>query len=76
VPSVNPDGIAWLSQTSKNKKAFNKKFGMDTNLGVMTVRRQSRRKASPITRWSQSADSEFGWKGDPFQLKRLCANNF
>jgi len=28
---------------------------MDANLGVMTVRRQSRRKASPITRWSRSA---------------------
>jgi len=28
---------------------------MDADLGVMTVRRQSRRKASPITRWSRSS---------------------
>ena len=28
---------------------------MDADLGVMTVRRRSRRKASPITRWSHSS---------------------
>ena len=38
----------------KTKKAFKKKR-MDADLGVMTVRRQSRRKASPVTRWSRSS---------------------
>ena len=27
---------------------------MDADLGVMTVRRRGRRKASPLTRWSHS----------------------
>ena len=31
---------------------------MDADLGVMTVRRQSRRKASPLTRWSRSSLSK------------------
>ena len=31
---------------------------MDANLGVMTVRRQGRREASPLTRWSRSSLSK------------------
>jgi hypothetical protein len=65
VPSVGPGGDAWLNQTNKNKNAFNKKFGMDANLGVMTVRRQSRRKASSITRWSHSARKDIGSNREP-----------
>ena len=38
---------------------------MDANLGVMTVRRQSRRKASPITRWSHSARKDIGSNREP-----------
>ena len=40
---------------TKTKQLLIKEFGMDANLGVMTVRRQRRRKASPITRWSRSS---------------------
>jgi hypothetical protein len=65
VPSVGPGGDAWLNQTNKNKNAFNKKYGMDANLGVMTVRRQSRRKASSITRWSHSARKDIGSNREP-----------
>jgi hypothetical protein len=32
---------------------------------VMTVRRQSRRKASPITRWSHSARKDIGSNREP-----------
>jgi hypothetical protein len=54
------------TKRNKTKKAFNKKkFGMDANLGVMTVRRQSRRKASPITRWSRSARKDIGSNREP-----------
>src|SRR5271170_5464129 len=60
-----PGGNAWLNQANKNKKAFNKKFGMDANLGVMTVRRQSRREASSITRWSRSACKDIGSNREP-----------
>jgi hypothetical protein len=38
---------------------------MDADLGVMTVRRQSRRKASPITRWSRSSSKDFGSNREP-----------
>jgi hypothetical protein len=38
---------------------------MDANLGVMTVRRQSRRKTSPITRWSHSARKDIGSNREP-----------
>src|SRR5450759_3035290 len=65
VPSVYPGGNAWRNQTNKNKTAFNKRLGMDANLGVMTVRRQSRRKASPITRWSHSARKDIGSNREP-----------
>jgi len=67
VPSVGPGGDAWRNQTNKNKNknAFNKKFGMDANLGVMTIRRQSRRKASPITRWSHSSSKDIGSNREP-----------
>jgi hypothetical protein len=54
-----------LAEINKYKKAFNKKFGMDANLGVMTVRRQSRRKASPITRWSHSSRKDIGSNREP-----------
>ena len=38
---------------------------MDADLGVMTVRRQSRRKASPITRWSRSSRKDIGSNREP-----------
>ena len=38
---------------------------MDADLGVMTVRRRSRRKASPITRWSRSSNKDFGSNHEP-----------
>jgi hypothetical protein len=38
---------------------------MDADLGVMTVRRQSRRKASPITRWSRSSSKDIGSHREP-----------
>jgi len=39
---------------------------MDANLGAMTVRRASRRKASPITRWSRSSlCKDFGSNREP-----------
>ncbi len=38
---------------------------MDADLGAMTVRRQSRRKASPITRWSRSSRKDFGSNREP-----------
>ena len=38
---------------------------MDANLGVMTVWRGSRRKASSITRWSRSARKDFGSNHEP-----------
>jgi hypothetical protein len=44
-----------LTDETKTKQLLIKEFGMDANLGVMTVRRQSRRTASPLTRWSRSA---------------------
>src|ERR1035438_8490497 len=65
VPSVGPAGDAWLNQTNKNKNAFNKRLGMDANLGVMTIWRQSRRKASPITRWSRSTRKDIGSNHGP-----------
>ncbi len=73
MPGVDPGGNAWLNQTNKNKKAFNKRLGMDANLGVMTVRRQSRRKASPITRWSRSSlCKDFGSNREP--LSRVSSD--
>jgi hypothetical protein len=38
---------------------------MDASLGVMTVGRQSRREASPITRWSHSARKDIGSNCEP-----------
>ena len=39
---------------------------MDADLGAMTVRRQSRRKASPLTRWSRSSfRKDFGSNREP-----------
>jgi hypothetical protein len=38
---------------------------MDADLGVMTVRRQSRRQASPITRWSRSPSKDIGSNREP-----------
>jgi hypothetical protein len=39
---------------------------MDADLGAMTVRRQSRRKVSPITRWSRSSfGQDFGSNHGP-----------
>jgi len=38
---------------------------MDADLGVMTVRRQSRREASPITRWSHSVREDIGSNHEP-----------
>jgi len=38
---------------------------MDANLGAMTIRRQSRRKASPITRWSRSSRKDIGSNREP-----------
>ena len=38
---------------------------MDADLGVMTVRRQHRRKASAVTRWSRSARKDFGSNREP-----------
>ncbi len=59
--------VATLGGTKRNpnKAAFNKRLGMDANLGVMTVRRQSRRKASSITRWSHSARKDIGSNREP-----------
>jgi len=40
---------------------------MDADLGVMTVRRQSRRPASSLTRWSRSAfGQDFGSHREPW----------
>jgi hypothetical protein len=49
VPSIGPDGDAWLNQTIKTQKAFDNRIGMEGNLGMMTFRRQGCRKANPIT---------------------------
>ena len=38
---------------------------MDADLGVMTVRRQSHRKVSPLTRWSRSPSKDFGSHREP-----------
>jgi hypothetical protein len=38
---------------------------MDADLGVMTVQRQSRREASPITRWSHSVRKDIGSNHEP-----------
>jgi hypothetical protein len=38
---------------------------MDADLGAMTVQRQSRRPASPITRWSRSSSKDFGSNHEP-----------
>ena len=38
---------------------------MDADLGVMTVRRRSRRQASPITRWSHSPSKDIGSNREP-----------
>jgi hypothetical protein len=65
VPSVGPGGDAWLNQTNKNKNAFNKRIRMDANLGVMTIRRHSRREVSPITRWSRSFSKNIGSNREP-----------
>jgi hypothetical protein len=54
-----------LTDETKTKQLLIKEFGMDANLGVMTVRRQSRRKASPITRWSRSARKDIGSNREP-----------
>ena len=40
---------------------------MDADLGAMTVRRRSRRKASPITRWSRSSRKDFGSNREPLR---------
>jgi hypothetical protein len=40
---------------------------MDADLGVMTVRRQSRHKASPIKRWSRSSSKDFGSNREPLR---------
>ena len=45
---------------------------MDANLGVMTVRRQGRRKASPITRWSHSSSKDIGSNREP--LSRVSSD--
>jgi hypothetical protein len=67
-----PGGNVWLNQTNKNKKAFNKRIGMDANLGAKTIRRQSRRKASPITRWSRSSSKDIGSNREP--LSRVSSD--
>ena len=71
MPSVGPGGNVWLNQRNKTKKLLIKNFGMDANLGVMTVRRQSRRKASPITRWSHSARKDIGSNREPLRRLRV-----
>jgi hypothetical protein len=38
---------------------------MDVDLRAMTIRRQSRREASPITRWSRSSSKDFGSNRGP-----------
>jgi hypothetical protein len=38
---------------------------MDADLGAMTVRRQSCRKVSPITRWSRSSRKDIGSNREP-----------
>ena len=38
---------------------------MDADLGVMTVRRQGHREASPLTRWSRSASKDIGSNREP-----------
>ena len=38
---------------------------MDANLGAMTVRRQRRRKASPIMRWPRSTRMDIGSNREP-----------
>jgi hypothetical protein len=38
---------------------------MDADLGAMTVRRQNRRPASSITRWSRSSRKDFGSNHEP-----------
>jgi len=39
---------------------------MDAHLGAMTVQRQGRRKASPLTRWSRSSCcKDFGSNREP-----------
>jgi hypothetical protein len=40
---------------------------MDADLGAMTVRRQSRREASPITRWSRSSNKDIGSNREPLE---------
>lgn len=59
--------VVTLGRTNetKTKKLLIKEFGVDANLGVMTVRRQSRREAIPITRWSRSAREDIGSNRDP-----------
>ena len=54
-----------LTNATKTQQLLIKEFGMDANLGVMTVRRQSRHKASPITRWSHSARKDIGSNREP-----------
>jgi hypothetical protein len=38
---------------------------MDADLGAMTVRRQNRRPASSITRWSRFSSKDFGSNHEP-----------
>jgi len=38
---------------------------MDADLGAMTVQRQSRHPASPITRWSRFSRKDFGSNHEP-----------
>jgi len=54
-----------LTNATKTKQLLIKEFGMDAHLGVMTFRRQSRRKASPLTRWSRSARKDIGSHREP-----------
>ena len=49
---------------------------MDADLGVMTVRRQSRRQASPLTRWSRSSSKDFGSHREPRVRVRMEARSF
>ena len=40
---------------------------MDANLGAMTVRRQNRRNASSITRWSRTTCKDIGSNREPLR---------
>jgi hypothetical protein len=53
------------TKATKTKELLIKNLGMDANLGAMTTRRQSRREASPLTRWSRSASKDIGSNREP-----------